>query len=106
MKFESLGLDKASNITAGIGIRNIFKKGGLRISFYYLPKGEVMKMHDHPEMLVITFVIKGLISADVYSPLEDCITFEREKQDWTSGNVAFIDGMRTNNKNLHELKAI
>lgn len=57
-------------------------------------------------MLVITYILKGLISAELFSPLEDGITFEREKQNWTAGNVAFIDGMRTNNKNLHELKAI
>ena len=49
LKYEDLALDKTTeNITAGIGIRNIFKNSGLRISLYYLPKGEVMKMHDHP----------------------------------------------------------
>lgn len=57
-------------------------------------------------MLVITYILKGLISAELYSPLEDCSTFGREKQDWAAGNVAFIDGMRTNDNNLHELKAI
>jgi len=52
----------------GIGIRNIFEKGGLRITLYYMPKEEAMQLHNHPSMLVITYMLKGTLEAEIFSP--------------------------------------
>lgn len=34
----------------GVGIQNILLYKDLRLSVYYLPAGEVMRLHDHPKM--------------------------------------------------------
>lgn len=39
----------------------------LRISLYYLPKGYTMKLHDHPKMEVISYLIKGKMKATLFS---------------------------------------
>jgi quercetin dioxygenase-like cupin family protein len=105
LKPENLGLEKAEKVNKGIGIRNIFEKGGLRITLYYMPEGEIMKLHNHPSMLVITYILHGNLQAEMYTPQGDNMTFSKEKSNLNSGDVAFIDGMRTNDKNLHELTA-
>ena len=48
---SELNLDKnIYQIKDSIGIWTIFDRYPLRITFYYLPLGFTMKLHDHPEM--------------------------------------------------------
>lgn len=58
IRFEGLGMRPTASAT-GIGIRNILIQGPLRITIYYLPQGQIMKLHDHPQMEVVNYVIKG-----------------------------------------------
>lgn len=44
-----------------IGIRNIFENPNLRLTVYYLQEGNIMKLHDHNEMHVISKVLSGKI---------------------------------------------
>ncbi len=63
-------LDKnISNITNEVGICNILDEFPLRITVYYLPQGEVMKLHDHPRMEIINYLLKGKMKANLYTPL-------------------------------------
>jgi quercetin dioxygenase-like cupin family protein len=50
---------KEEVITSGLGICRIYEKHPLRISLYYIPAGETMKLHDHPGMEVISYLFKG-----------------------------------------------
>jgi hypothetical protein len=57
-------------------------------------------------MLVATYIIKGKVQANVYSPTATPFVFNKETLTLEMGSASFIDGLRTNNKNLHELRAI
>lgn len=105
MRFGELQLDHASTITSGIGIRNIFEFDSMRMTIYYLPQGEVMKLHDHPRMQVISYVLRGKMEARIYSPLPDR-TYDKETAVLEEKSVRFIDGCRTTRDNLHEFVAI
>jgi hypothetical protein len=42
-----------------IGIRNLFEDPNLRLTVYYLEQGNIMKLHDHNEMHVVSKVLRG-----------------------------------------------
>ena len=51
LDLKVMGLrEKEKVITKGTGIFNLFDEYPLRISIYYLPLGEIMKLHNHPKM--------------------------------------------------------
>lgn len=58
MKFSEFKFNK-SLPERGVGIRNLLLFNSLRMTLYYLPQGETMKLHDHPDMSVINFMMKG-----------------------------------------------
>lgn len=64
---------RPSPSATGIGIRNILIHGPLRITIYYLPQGGIMRLHDHPQMEVVNYVIKGSMQANIYSHLKEKI---------------------------------
>jgi quercetin dioxygenase-like cupin family protein len=55
----------------GIGIRNILLYNSLRVTLYHLPKGETMKLHDHPRMSVVNFIAKGKMEAQLYTKIKE-----------------------------------
>lgn len=57
-------------------------------------------------MLVASFIFKGKLEAKIYSPTENLLIFNKETVIIKEGEMSFIDGLRTNDNNLHELKAI
>jgi len=71
-----------------------------------MPAGETMKLHSHPSMLVVSYMIRGRLEAKIYSPTITAGVFEKETLLLSPGAVSYIDGMRTNNRNLHEFHAI
>lgn len=79
---------------------------GLRISLYYMPKGTRMPLHDHPQMMVLTFILEGQVSATLYSPTIHHSIFFKEEITLKSQSFALIDGIRTNERNLHQLYAV
>jgi hypothetical protein len=89
----------------GIGIRNILELGGSRITLYFLPAGQTMKLHNHPSMLVISHLLRGDISALLYSPTPQPAVFRREALRLRAPDCAFIDGIRHPLRNLHQLTA-
>ena len=58
-------------MTEGIAMGNIYFNHPLRISVYFLPKGETMKLHDHPNMEVVNYILKGKMQADVFTHLNE-----------------------------------
>ncbi len=58
MKFSEFKFNK-SLPERGVGIRNLLLFNSLRMTLYYLPQGETMKLHDHPSMSVINFMLQG-----------------------------------------------
>ena len=49
LKIDNFRIGKISQ-KSGIGIRNILIQGPLRLTLYHLPQGQIMKLHDHPNM--------------------------------------------------------
>jgi quercetin dioxygenase-like cupin family protein len=49
-------------------LETVLDEHGLRISLYYMPKGTHMPLHDHPQMMVLTFILEGQVSANFYTP--------------------------------------
>lgn len=47
-------------------------------------------------MLVVTYILKGALQAQIYSPNTENMIFEKETIHLSSGNISFIDGFRTN----------
>jgi quercetin dioxygenase-like cupin family protein len=65
-----------------------------------MPKGEVMKLHNHPEMEVINYILRGKMEAKVYTPLLNNI-YKKETHVLEPKHVSFIDGLLTKENNLH-----
>jgi hypothetical protein len=60
MKFSEFKFNKSlPERGVGVGIRNLLLFNSLRMTLYYLPEGETMKLHDHPGMSVINFMLQG-----------------------------------------------
>jgi quercetin dioxygenase-like cupin family protein len=78
----------------GIGIRNILMYNALRVTLYYMPKGEIMKLHDHPKMSVINFIAKGKMEAQLYTNLKENL-YRKEVHALEDNSLKFIDGMLT-----------
>ena len=57
-------------------------------------------------MLVVSHIMKGKLEATYYSPIAIPCVYNKETLTLTQNCTSYIDGLRTNNKNLHELKAI
>lgn len=57
-------------------------------------------------MLVISYLIKGTLQAKIYSPSADPGLFNKETLTIEGGSVSYIDGLRTNSRNLHEFNAL
>lgn len=57
-------------------------------------------------MLVVSHILKGKLEATYYSPTVTPCVFNKETLTLTQNCTSYIDGLRTNNKNLHELTAI
>ena len=49
------------------------KQFPVRISLYYIPKGITMKIHDHPKMEVISYLVKGKMKASLFTHKHDDI---------------------------------
>jgi hypothetical protein len=90
----------------GIGYRNVLEKKGLRITIYFLPAGETIKLHNHPAMLVVSYVVQGRLEAKLYSPTHSPGLYNKETSTLGGEAVSYIDGLRTNTRNLHEFRAL
>lgn len=53
----NLNIDKFNHIKQNIGCGNIYNEDDLRISIYYVPKNNLMKLHDHDNMKVLSYLI-------------------------------------------------
>lgn len=93
ISFDGLGMRPNPN-ASGIGIRNILLHRSLRITIYYLPQGKIMKLHDHPTMEVVNYVLKGSMQAKIYSHLTEK-TFKRETHTLQANSIKYIDGLYT-----------
>lgn len=78
LKVEELGIDSAKLMKSGIGYRNIVEKKGLRITLYFLPAGERIRLHNHPLMLVVSHLMKGKLEASYYSPTATPCVYNKE----------------------------
>lgn len=106
LRLQDLGVNKEKLETRGVGYRNILEKKGLRITIYMLPVGETIKLHNHPAMLVVSYVIQGRLEATLYSPTGSPGLYNKETSRLESESLSYIDGLRTNHKNLHEFRAV
>lgn len=57
-------------------------------------------------MLVVSFVVRGRMEAKLYSPTGSPALYNKETSTLEADALSFIDGLRTNHKNLHEFRAI
>ena len=71
-------IDTVKNTSQVIRVRNIFAHPLLRISIYHLPKGITMKLHDHPTMNVISYILKGSITAHIFNPVSNSPLYEKK----------------------------
>lgn len=72
LDLTALRLDRhTSHIQQGVGICNFYAEQALRVTAYYLPQGEIMKLHDHPQMEIISYMLRGKMQASVYTHVED-----------------------------------
>lgn len=53
-----------------------------------------MKLHDHPAMEVVSYVLKGSMQAKLYSHLAENI-YKREAHTLQAGSIKYIDGLYT-----------
>ena len=65
-----------------------------------------MQLHNHPDMLVMGYMVEGRIQAELYSPTGNPLEFEKETIEWEAGTTCWIDGLRTNRRNLHQFTAL
>lgn len=42
-----------------------------------MPAGEIMQLHNHPAMLVVTYILKGTLETEIYTPENDHLTFDQ-----------------------------
>jgi len=59
-----------------------------------------MKLHDHPFMEVVNYVLKGKMEADIYSHVASDV-YTKQSYVLEEKSVKFIDGLRTKTDNLH-----
>lgn len=71
---------------------------------YYLPKNQIMKLHNHPQMSVVSCLIYGEMKASMYSLLQN-EKYKKITKQLRSNDISFIDGQISNENNLHEFKA-
>ena len=50
-----------------IGVRHLYQEPDLRLSVYCLPKGSKMKLHDHPTMKVLAYILEGSMEARIFN---------------------------------------
>ena len=96
---------KAKDITESIGIWSLFDSYPLRISFYYVPLGWTVKLHDHPTMEVVNYLLKGKMQSDHFTHIKNDV-YSKRTQIFTPGSFGYIDGLKSNHENLHEFYAI
>lgn len=51
-----------------IGARNIFSHPELRLSIFHIPHKKTMKLHNHPKMHVLTYILHGNMLASLFNP--------------------------------------
>lgn len=95
--FMGFKINMLRKVTTGVGIRTLFDYEDLRISLYYLPIDTVMKLHDHHDMQVISYVLEGRMEAKLYTPLEDGYYRKNVKTVEERSHSLIQD----NNNNLH-----
>lgn len=64
-----------------------------------------MKLHDHPQMEIISYLLQGQMKVNLYTHLSDCI-YRRERKTLQKGDYSLIDGCRDSHNNLHEFVAV
>jgi hypothetical protein len=106
LRLQDLAICEEKLEARGIGYRNLLEKKGLRITLYFLPAGETIKLHNHPAMLVVSYVVEGQLQAKLYSPTGSPALYNKETSTLGRDTVSYIDGLRTNHKNLHEFLAL
>lgn len=74
---------------------------GLRMSIYYMPKGTKMPIHNHPQMMVVTYIIEGQVLANLYTATQQPEIYTKEEFLLKNQSLALIDGLRTPERNLH-----
>lgn len=57
-------------------------------------------------MLVICYLIKGKLQAKIYSPTASPGLYNKETLTIEGGGMSYVDGLRTNARNLHEFTAL
>ena len=64
-----------------------------------------MKIHDHPKMEVLNYIIKGKLKADLFTPIKKD-KYLKSTKIMTPGEFGYIDGLKSDDQNLHEFHAI
>lgn len=64
-----------------------------------------MKLHDHPQMEIISYLLQGKMRASLYTHLVDS-TYGKKSVTLEKGEYSLIDGCRDNDWNLHEFVAL
>lgn len=54
-----------------------------------------MGLHNHPKMMVLSYIIQGLIKATFYTPQENPKKYTKEEEFLPTGSLTYIDGLRT-----------
>jgi hypothetical protein len=57
-------------------------------------------------MLVVSYVVQGRLEVNLYSPAGSPGLYNKETSRLESESLSYIDGLRTNHKNLHEFHAL
>jgi hypothetical protein len=53
--------------SGSMGIRTIYAHPHLRLTIYRVPQSTIMKLHDHPNMNVLSYIIEGSMLASIYN---------------------------------------
>lgn len=72
---------------------------------FKVPYGIKMKLHDHPKMHVITYILKGSMQASIFNKVKSTDgsnLYEKEIKKLSKGEISITE---SNVDNFHEFKA-
>ena len=110
VNLADLGLDEAYVLNAKDSVcMNIVNSNEFDIQVFVIPKGKQLPLHDHPNMVVLSKVISGVLSVQSFSPKRiGGVTAAGEASLILSTTRTAADGawlLTPQEGNVHELKA-
>lgn len=70
ISFRNVNITSSIKQLQPLRIISFFSHPLVRVSMYYIPFGQIMTIHNHPEMCVISSVIKGSMEGKFYRQLK------------------------------------